>query len=60
MLRMRAISLVYMPGMLLGSISLFWMPLGDNRHQEKNASTYLCMCQKKKRRDVGDTGESLW
>jgi hypothetical protein len=58
MLQMQVISLVYMPGMLLGSISLFWMPLGDNRHQEKNASTYLCMRQKKKRRYVGDTGES--
>jgi hypothetical protein len=60
MLQMRVISLVYMPRMLLCSISLFLMPLGDNRHQEKNASTYLGMRQKKKRRDVGDTGESHW
>jgi hypothetical protein len=57
---MRMITLVHMRGMLFGDISLFWMTLGDNRHQEKNASTYLGMRQKKKRRDVGDTGESLW
>jgi hypothetical protein len=57
MLQMRAISLVYMHGMLLGSISLFWMPLGDNRHQEKNASTYLCMRQKKKKGVTSATPE---
>ncbi len=56
---MQVISLMYMRGMLLGNISLFWMPLGDNRHQEKNASTYLGMRQKKEVDAVGDTGESL-
>ena len=59
MLQMRAISRVYMRGMLLGDITSFLMPLGDRRHQEKNASTYLCMRQKKEVDAVGDTGESL-
>ena len=59
MLEMQAISRIYMRGMLLGDIKFFWMLLGDNRHQEKNASTYRCMSQKKKEDAVGDTGESL-
>ena len=53
------ITLVHMRGMLFGDISLFWMPYGGNRHQEKNASTYLGMRQKKEVDAVGDTGESL-
>jgi hypothetical protein len=60
MLQMRAISLMYVRGMLIGSISLFWKTYGGNRHQEKNASTYLCMRQKIEVDAVGDTGESLW
>jgi hypothetical protein len=45
--------------MLLGDIMFFFMHLGDNRHQEKNASTYLGMRQKKEGDAVGDTGDSL-
>jgi hypothetical protein len=56
---MRVISLVYIQELLLGSISLFWMPLGDNRHQEKNANTYLGMRQKKEVDAVGDTGRAF-